>query len=76
MLFYFFAVSEVGQQNPRICDTIGETKNNFDKNEGCTRRLAYLGSLTLQLTSRNTVAILDWFLQILPQKLKENNYNS
>ena len=51
---FYFAASEVGQRNPRIPEIIRETNINFAENVGCARRLTYLGSLTIQIASKNT----------------------
>ena len=62
MLFYFFAVSEVGQRNPRIPETIGEKLNNS--------WLIQVHFNLLQETLYLTVAILDWFLQNFATKIE------
>ena len=62
MLFYFFAVSEVGQQNSRIPETIGEKLNNS--------WLIQVHFNLLQETLYLTVAILDWFLQNFATKIE------
>ena len=61
MLFYFFAVSEVGQRNPRIPETIGETKTTILQSWLIQVHSQFN---LLQETLYLTVAILDRFLQV------------